>query len=239
MEHTLTQLTRSYALLQQLNALEASNNDGTPGSNVSMSCEIIFTIHQTLFKCLGICTVHTHTHTHMHATDTLEMLAAVVITMFASLSYSGGEHWSTMTLTVKIRTQGLLAETLLNIGCTKLAEFLTTEADPDLFLWWDYFMTISKFITIQVDDHPHHIFISSQTQSSHCCHKELDSYQPYPLGTLFIIVLEPWSDIHEHYLLYSNFITRCCVLIVPADHEWTQPNHHEHQSKLSTWRSNF
>ena len=34
----------------------------------------------------------THTHTHMHATHTLEMLAAVVITMFASLSYSGGEH---------------------------------------------------------------------------------------------------------------------------------------------------
>ena len=49
----------------------------TLGSNVSMSCEIIFTIHQTLFKCLGICTVHTYTHmhsctrhTHVHHTHT-------------------------------------------------------------------------------------------------------------------------------------------------------------------------
>jgi len=72
-----------------------------------------------------------------------------------------------------------------------------------------------KIHTIQVDDHPHHIIISSQTQSYHCCHDELHSYQPYPLGTLFIIVLEPWSHIHEHYLLYSNFITSCCVFIVP------------------------
>ena len=30
--------------------------------------------------------------------------------------------------------RGLLAETLSSLGYTKLAEFLTTEADPDLFM---------------------------------------------------------------------------------------------------------
>ena len=57
---------------------------------------IQYQIHPTLFKCLGMCTVHTYTHTRIHACDTRthtpEMLVAVVTTIFFSLSYSGGEH---------------------------------------------------------------------------------------------------------------------------------------------------
>ena len=46
------------------------------------------------------------------------------------------QHW-VANVESRSEPRQLLAETLLNLGCTRLAEFLTTEADPDLFMWWD------------------------------------------------------------------------------------------------------
>ena len=42
-------------------------------------------------------------------------------------------HWLA-NVELKSQPRQLLAETLLNLGYTRLAEFLTTEADPDLFM---------------------------------------------------------------------------------------------------------
>ena len=46
------------------------------------------------------------------------------------------QHWLA-NVELKSEPRQFLAETLLNLGYTRLAEFLTTEADPDLFMWWD------------------------------------------------------------------------------------------------------
>ena len=43
------------------------------------------------------------------------------------------QHWLA-NVEQRSEPRELLAETLLNLGYTKLAEFLTTEADPDLFM---------------------------------------------------------------------------------------------------------
>ena len=43
------------------------------------------------------------------------------------------QHW-VANVELKSEPRQLLAETLLNLGYIRLAEFLTTEADPDLFM---------------------------------------------------------------------------------------------------------
>ena len=71
MEHTLTQVARSYALLQQLIALEASNNDGNSWKQYyNVMRNHIHHSPSGPFLSVWVCAQCTHTHTCIHGRDT-------------------------------------------------------------------------------------------------------------------------------------------------------------------------